>query len=71
MGGIQRKFGDRLRQLRQARHLSQEQLADAAGLDRSYVGGVERGTRNISLVNIGKIARALGVSLSELLRNVE
>jgi transcriptional regulator with XRE-family HTH domain len=52
-------FGRRLRQLRLNAGLSQEELADKAGLDRSYVGGVERGERNISLENICKIAAAL------------
>ena len=50
--------------------MSQEEFADMCGLDRSYVGGVERGERNISLENIGRIAKALGISLSELFRRV-
>lgn len=61
------RFGDRMRQLRVARKLSQEALADEAGLDRSYIGGVERGERNVSLSNIAKIAGALGVELGELM----
>lgn len=60
-------FGGRLRSLRQARGWSQERLAQAVGLDRSYVGGVERGERNVSLENISKFARGLGVKPSELL----
>ena len=59
-------FGKRLRALRQQAELSQEELADLAGLDRSYVGGVERGERNVSLVNIHKIARALSVKPGSL-----
>ena len=63
-----RKFGVRVRQLRKRKKLSQEGLALKAELDRSYMGGVERGERNISLVNIGKIAKALGVSLHVLFK---
>jgi transcriptional regulator with XRE-family HTH domain len=46
--------------------ISQEELADSCGLDRTYIGGVERGERNVSLLNIHKIALALRLSLSEL-----
>ena len=62
---VKKRFGTRLRHLRQEKGLSQEALALLCGLDRSYVGGVERGERNISLVNIHKIAQALGVSAKE------
>jgi transcriptional regulator with XRE-family HTH domain len=58
---IKQGFGDRVRRLRQRTGLSQEKLADLAHLDRSYVGGVERGQRNVSLINIHKIAGALNV----------
>ena len=61
------KFGERLRQLRKNLGLSQEALAHKAGLDRSYVGQVERGECNISLVNICTLADALGVPPHELL----
>ena len=61
-------FGRRLRGLRRAAGLSQEALAHEAGLDRSYVGGVERGEYNISLLNICLLAEALGVPPHELLR---
>ena len=63
---IQRKFGDRVREIRKQKGLSQESLALACDLDRSYIGGVERGERNISLINIYKIAEALGVKAKEL-----
>ena len=64
-------FGDRVRSLRQKATLSQEGLADACGLHRTYVGAVERGERNISLLNIVALARALGVKPSFLLENIE
>jgi transcriptional regulator with XRE-family HTH domain len=66
---ILKLFGERVRVLRQALGLSQEALALAAGLDRTYIGGVERGERNISLLNIQKIAQALNVSSADLLQS--
>ncbi|WP_296192661.1 helix-turn-helix transcriptional regulator [uncultured Microbacterium sp.] len=60
-------FGARVRELRTAAGLSQEELAHRAGLDRSYVGQVERGERNISLDNIHRIAGALGADAGALL----
>ena len=62
---VKEQFGARLRHVRRKNGLSQEALALACGLDRTYIGGVERGERNISLVNIHRIARALGVSAKE------
>lgn len=59
-------FGNRVRQLRKSRRWSQEDFAHRAGLDRSYMGGVERGERNVSLENIYLIAKALEVPISEL-----
>ena len=50
--------------------VSQEEFADLCGLDRTYVGGIERGERNVSLVNIEKIAQTFKVSLSDLFRGV-
>jgi transcriptional regulator with XRE-family HTH domain len=55
-----------VRELRKRKQLSQETLALACNLDRTYIGGVERGERNISLVNIHKIAEALGVDAREM-----
>lgn len=59
--GIRENFGARIRYLRLKAGLSQEVLADLCGLDRTYIGGIERGERNPSLINIGKIAAALRV----------
>jgi transcriptional regulator with XRE-family HTH domain len=58
---ILKRFGQRLREIRTKADISQEELADLAHLDRSYIGGVERGERNVSLVNIHKIARGLKI----------
>ena len=66
MGDVRGAFGQRVRELRKARGFSQEELAHRAGLHYTYVGGIERGERNPALINIGKIAAALGVSLADL-----
>jgi transcriptional regulator with XRE-family HTH domain len=63
---IQKRFGSRVRKLRRSHGLSQEALALACGLDRTYVGSVERGERNISLINIHLIASALKSPVKEL-----
>lgn len=57
--------GKRVRELRNSIGISQEELADLAGLDRTYITSVECGKRNISIVNIEKLAKALKVSLAE------
>ena len=61
------KFGNRIRELRKTKGLSQEAFAGICGLDRTYISGIERGVRNISLANINVLASALGISISELL----
>lgn len=61
------KFGERVRFLRKERDLSQEEFAEKAGLHRTYIGMIERAEKNITLINIEKIADALEISTSELL----
>lgn len=61
------QFGGRLRQARQRAGLSQEELAARAGLDRTYVGGAERGERNVALVNIVRLASALSCAPADLI----
>ncbi|HHT9136325.1 MAG TPA: helix-turn-helix domain-containing protein [Candidatus Wunengus sp. YC60] len=67
----QKAFGDRVRDLRKQANLSQEKLAEISGLHRTYVGAVERGERNISLLNIIVLSRSLGVRPSYLLESIE
>jgi transcriptional regulator with XRE-family HTH domain len=67
---ILQSFGDTIRSLRKKRNISQEELAHLSNLDRSYIGGVERGERNISLINIVKISNALNISLSHLFSKI-
>ena len=62
-----KRLGNRVRVLRAAKGLSQEAFADAAGIDRSYVSGIERGVRNISVLNLYRIARALNIHPAQLL----
>ena len=64
------QFGTRVRKLRSEKGLSQEAFASLCGLDRTYISGIERGVRNVSLANISLIAEALGISLSELMQGL-
>ena len=66
MSTIQKELGERVRNLRLAKGLSQEELAFRAGMHRTYLGGIERGERNPALKNIAAIAEALDVTLPEL-----
>jgi len=59
-----------VRRRRQKLGVSQEEFADMCGLDRTYIGGIERGERNLALVNIEKIAQTFRISLSDLFRGV-
>lgn len=61
------KFGDRVRDVRTQKGLSQEQLAHLADVHRTYIGMIERAEKNITLINIGKIAKALDVKIKDLL----
>ena len=67
MATIQKKFGDKLREIRNEKGFSQEKLAFKCGLHRTYISDIERGARNVSLKNIEKIAKSLGVSPKSLL----
>jgi transcriptional regulator with XRE-family HTH domain len=62
------QFGNKIREERHKQHLSQEQLAEKAGLHRTYIGMIERAEKNITLENIYRICKALGLNLSELFR---
>ena len=67
---IKKRFGKRIRDLRKQQGLSQEGLADAIGIHRTYIGAVERGEQNISIENIERIAKELNVSLSDLFKRL-
>ena len=64
-------FGIKVRSLRKAKGLSQEAMANLAGIDRSYMGQIERGEINLTLTKIYQIADALGISPAHLVRNLD
>ncbi len=64
-------FGEAVRATRLEQGISQEALADLAGLDRSYLGGIERGEHNVALINIKKVAVALNLSIAELMAQAD
>jgi transcriptional regulator with XRE-family HTH domain len=64
------RLGDQIREARKAEGLSQEALALKAGVDRSYVGGIERGERNVSFLTLIKIAECLGCDLSDFTKGI-
>jgi transcriptional regulator with XRE-family HTH domain len=63
-------LGDNIRRIRKAKGVSQEKLAELASLHRTYLGGVERGERNVSLMNLIRISRALSVLPEKLLQGI-
>ena len=67
---ILKKFGLKVRQERLKRNLSQEELARKAGVHRTYIGMIERAEKNITLVNIEKICKALGLNFSDFFKNL-
>ena len=67
---IRIRFGRAIRRVRQEQEINQEEAAERCGLHRTYYSGVERGVRNVSLVNIEKIAKGLKKSLPDLFRRV-
>lgn len=62
------QFGHKVQEIRKARNLSQEQLAELAGVHRTYIGMIERAEKNITLCNIEKIAKALKIEIKELFK---
>lgn len=63
------ELGQRIRVLREAKGLSQETVALLSGIDRSYLGGIERGEHNVAVINLEKIAKSLEIELSELFKS--
>jgi transcriptional regulator with XRE-family HTH domain len=67
---IRIRFGRAIRRIREAQGINQEEAADRCGLHRTYYSGIERGVRNVSLMNIEKVAKGLKTSLPELFSHV-
>lgn len=63
------KFGEKLRRIRTRKGISQEALADKAGLHRTYISSVERGERNVTITTIAKLAEALDIPMTKLMPN--
>ena len=68
---VLKAFGERVRELRAQKGLSQEELAQLAKIDRTYIGGIERGERNAGIKNVWRIADALGVPAADLFQEGE
>jgi transcriptional regulator with XRE-family HTH domain len=67
---IRVRFGRAIRRIREEQKINQEEAAERCGLHRTYYSGVERGVRNVSLVNVERIARGLRTTLAELFRRI-
>lgn len=66
---VKRKLGERIKELRELLEVSQKDLSFKADLDRSYIASIESGHRNVSIINIEKIAIALGITMKEFFNN--
>jgi transcriptional regulator with XRE-family HTH domain len=69
--GILAALGQNVRHRREARELTQEKLAERAGLDSTYISGIERGLRNPGIKNVARLAKALGLTTAELCKGVD
>jgi len=69
--GLLAALGHNVRQSREAKELTQEKLAEKAGLDPTYISGIERGLRNPGIKNVARLAKALGLTTAELCRGVD
>ena len=70
-GDIRERFGFAVKDRREALGLTQEEFAERAGIHRTYLSDIERGTRNVSLINIERVAQGLSMKMSELFQAVE
>jgi transcriptional regulator with XRE-family HTH domain len=66
-----KKLGEAVRQHREALKLSQEKLADMCGLHRTYIGGIERGERNVTILKLLQVSEALQIRIADLVRDIE
>lgn len=64
---ILRQFGNKVKELRKTKNWSQEELARRAGLHRTYIGSIERSERNVSLINVERIAKDLNINIEKLM----
>ena len=65
-----KKLGNNVRVLRHQKGLSQEQLAELTGLHRTYIGGIERGERNVSILNLIRLSKALDITVSKMVEGI-